>query len=74
MKIGNYEVGNNEKSTRQIAKHAVAANVDEMPPIEFGVNQFIKATHDFEDQKKQTDPLELKIVTEDKDGLGNSEL
>lgn len=72
MKIGNYDLGNNEKSTRKIAKHALAANVDELPPIEIGVSRFIKSTHEFKDQKVEKEPVELKIIKEN--DLGSSGL
>lgn len=73
MKIGNYEIGNNEKSTRQISNSALAANVTELPPVELGVDWFIKANHEFSDQEKtQKEPVEIKLTKDD--GFGSSEL
>lgn len=75
MKIGNYDVGNDEKTTRRLFKHAVAANVKEGPSLEARVKNYIGGNlrQEKADNGTKQEPIELKITQKD-DGFGNSKL
>ena len=71
MKIGNYNLGNTEKTTRRVWKHADAANIPmQADPDDTELGRIAKLNFIEDDEVK---PQQIQIVKED-DGIGTIQL